>query len=92
MTPDHRDPLTELFGEPLYVYTRAQAIADGVLIDVTKTARQVGFRILVTLTVDAWADCVAWTEQDSARQTHQDEPATPVGRAVGGVHGDTPRI
>lgn len=75
MTSDHRDPLAELFGEPLYVYTREQAIANGVLIDATETARQIGFRIPVALTADAWADCVAWTAADSARQTHQDEPA-----------------
>ncbi|CUI27343.1 DUF6573 family protein [Achromobacter kerstersii] len=78
MTPDHdanHDPLAELFSEPIYVYSREQAIADGVLIDATDTARQAGFRIPVALTAHAWADCVAWTAVDSARQTHQDETA-----------------
>lgn len=39
----------------LYSYSRAQAIADGVLIDVTDLARTLGFRIPVALTngVDA---------------------------------------
>ena len=54
------DPLRELFGEVIYAYTRAEAIADGVLIDVTETAKEVGFRLPVALTAAAWADCVAW--------------------------------
>lgn len=65
--------LAEIFGEPIHTYTRAQAIADGVLIDVTETAREAGFRLPVALTRAAWADCVEWTDADSLRQTHQDE-------------------
>ncbi|EKL9720603.1 hypothetical protein PS692_004352 [Escherichia coli] len=56
------------------VYTRAQGIADGVLVDVTETAREAGFRIPVALTRAAWADCVEWTAADEARKaTTQDE-------------------
>lgn len=54
-------------------YTRAQAIADGVLVDVSKTASEAGFRCPVALTQGVYADCVAWDEEDSMRQTHQDE-------------------
>ena len=32
------------FGEVVYSYSRAQALADGVLIDVSDTAREAGFR------------------------------------------------
>lgn len=32
------DPMRELFGEPIHVYTRDQALADGVLVDVTPWA------------------------------------------------------
>lgn len=42
------------------VYTRAQALADGYLIDVTETAKTTGFRVPVAITATAWADCVAW--------------------------------
>jgi type I site-specific restriction endonuclease len=35
-----------LFGEVIFSYTRAQAIADRVLIDVTPTALEAGFRSL----------------------------------------------
>ncbi len=55
-------------------YTRAQGIADAVLVDVTETAREAGFRIPVALTRAAWVDCVEWTEADEARKaTTQDE-------------------
>jgi hypothetical protein len=45
--------------EVIYAYTRKQAIADGVLIDVTERAREAGFRVPVALTGAAWAECVA---------------------------------
>ena len=38
------------FGEPFYSYTRAQALADGVQVDVTKTAAEAGIRFPVFLT------------------------------------------
>ena len=65
--------LTEIFGEPIHVYTRAQALADGELVDVTTTAAEAGFRIPVALTRAVWADCVEWTDADTKRQTVQDE-------------------
>jgi hypothetical protein len=37
------------------VYTRGQAIEDGVLVDVSETAREAGFRIPVALTAAVWA-------------------------------------
>ena len=61
------------FGEVISVYTRTQALADGVLIDAGPMAREVGFRWPVAITVAAWEDCIAWTESDSERQTHQDK-------------------
>lgn len=65
--------LESLFGNVIYAYTRADAIADGTLVDVTETAREAGFRLPVAVTAAAWADCVAWSEADSKRQTAQDE-------------------
>jgi hypothetical protein len=62
-----------IFGDPIHVYTRAKAIADGNLIDVTDTAREAGFRVPVAITAAAWADCVAWSAEDSRRQTSQDQ-------------------
>lgn len=39
------DDLTKLFGAPISVYTRAEAIADGALVDVSDAARSVGWPI-----------------------------------------------
>ena len=36
----------------IHVYTRAQAIADGVLIDATELAREAGFRFPVALSAE----------------------------------------
>jgi hypothetical protein len=48
--------------EVIYSYSRAQAIDDGVLVDVSAMAKEAGFRYAVALTAAAWADCVAWPE------------------------------
>lgn len=63
------DPKPDL----IYSFGRTQAIDDGVLVDVSDMARQGGFVVPVALTTAAWADCVAWTDADSLRQTPQDE-------------------
>jgi hypothetical protein len=34
----------DIFGEVVYAYTRKQAIEDGVLVDITKTANEAGFK------------------------------------------------
>jgi hypothetical protein len=38
------------FGEVIYAYTRAQAVADGFQVEVTKTAQEAGIRFPVFLT------------------------------------------
>lgn len=63
----------DFFGPPISSYSRADALADGVLVDVTETACEAGFKWPVALTRAAWNDCVAWSDSDSARQTVQDE-------------------
>ena len=57
----------------IYAYTRAQAIEDGVLVDVSKTAKEAGFVYPVAITSAAWADCVEWSDDDTKRQVPQDE-------------------
>ena len=52
----HHSTPDDSWGEPVYAYTRADALADGVLVDVTQTAGEAGFRILVALTASVWAD------------------------------------
>ena len=41
------------------MYTRSQAMADGVLVDVTPTAHEAGFRYPVAVTCGVWAECIA---------------------------------
>ncbi len=60
------------FGEIISTYTRAQAIADGVLVDAGAMAKEAGYKWPVALTAAAWSDCVAWTDADSDAQVHQD--------------------
>ena len=67
------DSLADIFGEVISSYSRAQAITDGILVDVSETAREAGFIFPVAMTRAAWSDCVEWSEADSQRQTHQDE-------------------
>lgn len=47
--------LTETFGQPVYAYTRAQAIEDGEQVDVSSTAREAGITYPVFLTRAVWA-------------------------------------
>ena len=70
---NHQPTEHPIFGEVISVYTRAQALADGVLIDAGPMAREAGFRWPVAMTAAAWEDCVAWTESDNDRQTYQDQ-------------------
>lgn len=54
--------------------SRAQALADGLLIDVSEMARQAGIRYPVAMTAAAWADCVEWTDEDGERTgAYQDQ-------------------
>ena len=47
----------------IFSYSRKDALADGVLIDVTETAREAGFRYPVAMTSAAWATCVKVPER-----------------------------
>lgn len=64
----------EIFGEPIHTYTRAQAIGDGYLVDVSAVAAEAGIRYPTAMTRAAWADMVEWSREDNARKgTLQDE-------------------
>lgn len=60
--------------EAIYTYTREQAISDGVLVDVSETAREAGFKVPTAMTQAVWNNCVEWNESDNKRQkTFQDQ-------------------
>jgi hypothetical protein len=74
------DDMTDNFwadAEVISCYTRAQAIEDGVLVEVPgELARQAGFNRPVAMTAAAWADAVEWTDDTEAAKptwTAQDE-------------------
>ncbi len=46
----HPQDLTELFGPVIYTYSRAQAVADGLQVEVTKTAQEAGIRFPMFIT------------------------------------------
>ncbi len=72
-TNQQADDLTDLFGPVIYSYTRAQAIDDGVLVDVTDTATEAGFMLPVAVTRSVWDQYIEWDHSDNNRQTYQDE-------------------
>lgn len=53
----HKPPLPALFegADLIHVYTRRQAIEDGVLIDVTTTAKEAGFCFPMAVTAALWS-------------------------------------
>lgn len=53
----------------IHAYSRAQALADEALIDVTPLAREAGFTYPVALTRAVWVGCVRWdSRRDGALQ------------------------
>ena len=62
--------LTEIYGEVISGYSRAQAIEDGQLVDVSDRTRR-AFRFPVALTRAVYTDCVEWPEDDM--QAMQDQ-------------------
>ena len=62
--------LVKVFGEPVSVYGRSDALADGVLVDVTETAREAGFSIPVAVSRNVWDRLIALPE---GYQGFQDE-------------------
>jgi len=66
-------PTESFFGDVIYSYSRAQAIEDGVLVDAGSMAQEAGFKWPVAFTSAVWDDCIAWTDEDKAKQAYQDQ-------------------
>ena len=56
-------------------YTRADAIRDGMLVDVSETAAEAGFSIPTAVTATVFDQCVRWTDEDAKKKpnVYQDE-------------------
>ena len=55
------------WGFPVSVYTRAQALADGVLVDLTPHAQPYGFKIPLACTEAVWLS-IQWNQAIEARK------------------------
>lgn len=69
---EQQSALQEFYGAPVSVYTRSQAIDDGYLIDLSETARGLGFKVPVAITSDAFVRCVH-LERDEAEMLGESE-------------------
>lgn len=67
---DPASPASDLFTDAdlIHSYTRAQALADGALVDVTDVAREFGVLFPVAMTRAAFTACVTWTRTDVFQQ------------------------
>ena len=54
---------TAPFDTIIHAYSRAQAIDDGILVDVSETAREAGFTIPVALTRTVWTRLISLPER-----------------------------
>lgn len=62
------DDLTEIFGPVIDSHTRTDATAAGDLVEVPdQLIREFGFAVPVAVTRAVYADCVAWTDEDTDR-------------------------
>lgn len=63
-TQNSNVPEHDLFGKMISMYTRADALTDGSLIDVTEIAKEVGIRYPVALSSAAWHGYVVPSKKD----------------------------
>jgi hypothetical protein len=54
--------------EVISSYSRAQAIEDGALVNVSTDAREAGFSLPVAMTSAAWAEAVTWNAENGEYQ------------------------
>jgi hypothetical protein len=52
----------------VYSYSRAQAIEDGILVDVTDMAKAIGIKWHVAVTSSVWSNFIEWTDDNGRRQ------------------------
>jgi len=62
--------LSSVFGEVIFSYTRAQAIEDRTLVDVTQVAQEAGFRFPTAITAALWSDIETIPASHSYQEIH----------------------
>ena len=89
------DEMHEIFGEMICCYSRAEALADGVLVDISERARRAGIKYPTACTHGVWSliDCLPANDTDTLAGIVRDVRAEEVLRAMltairrGGVRG-----
>lgn len=77
----------------IYSYTRKEAIEDGVLVDVSKTAARHGIRFPFAMTAKAWAILVEPSEINSMGAADRlNDLLTYIRAGIGHVHGNRWRL
>ena len=84
MNPNDTNLTREIFGDLIYSYTRAQAIEDGVLVDVSERAKRAGIRYPTACTAGVWAliDCLPESTTDTLAGIVRDVRAEEVLRVM----------
>ena len=59
------ETVEDFFGPVICSYTRADALSDGMLVDVSEMAREAGFKIPVAVTTSVWEECIFWPEDEA---------------------------
>ena len=74
----------EIFGELIYAYSRAQALEDGVLVNISERARRAGIRYPTACTAGVWAliDCLPESGTDTLAGIVRDVRAEEVLRVM----------
>ncbi|MDI9561622.1 MAG: hypothetical protein QM235_10620 [Pseudomonadota bacterium] len=65
-------PLTKYFGNVIDTYTRANAIEDGVLIDITNMAKEAGIKYPVAVTEAVWSTYIVPDDRSRAYGQSED--------------------
>ena len=84
MNQNDADLSREIFGDLIYAYTRADAIRDGVLVDVSERARRAGIRYPTACTHGVWSliDCLPSSDTDTLAGIVRDVRVEEVLRAM----------
>ena len=74
MSPSQQESTPLLTSNNLvYAYSRANALDDGVLVDVSEVAKEAGFKLPCAVTRAVWDNLIEWDPVDTKRQVVQDE-------------------
>ena len=88
----------EIFGGLIYSYSRADALRDGVLVDVSERAKRAGIKYPTACTAGVWAliDCLPESDTDTlagiVRDVRLDEVLRVLLAAIRAARGTTDRV